>query len=174
MNARPYLRTSRALLTVPVLVAAVVVAALGLLTLRTAQASPAGQAFPTSCAGTYLIQEGSGTRSLWTLEKDGTFVGTSSAQRAFNFSDQQGSWERDGANGVKAVLLDFSFDAGGAAINVGRIDISLNTAGNGCDNVAGSFTLRFFEAGEDPLDPASDTGAPISDTFTGRRVSVGR
>ena len=30
----------------------------------------------------------------------------------------------------------------------------------------------FFEAGEDPLNPASDTGQPITETFTGRRVRV--
>jgi len=154
------------------LAAIVVLGGLGLLNLRRAQASALAQAFPAHCAGTYLIQEGSGTQSLWSLEKDGMMLGASSAQAAFNFSNQQGTWEKNGADGVKAVLLDFSFDASGALINVGRIDIALNTVGGGCDNVAGSFTLRFYEPGEDPLDPGSDTGQPISDTFSGRRVTV--
>jgi hypothetical protein len=128
--------------------------------------------FPRSCAGTYLIQEGSGTTSLWTLEADGVFLATSSAQELFNFSDQQGVWDKDGGAGAKAVILDFSFDGSGALINVGRIDISLHTVGQGCANIAGSFALRFFESGEDPLDPSTDTGTPITDTFTGRRLTV--
>lgn len=154
------------------LAAIVALGGLGLLNLRTAQANALAQAFPASCAGTYLIQEGSGAQSLWSLEKDGVMLGTSSAQAAFNFTNQQGTWEMNGAAGVKAVLLDFSFDANGALINTGRVDIRLHTVGNGCANVAGQFTLRFFEPGEDPLNPGSDTGQPISDTFTGRRVTV--
>lgn len=128
--------------------------------------------FPSNCAGTYLIQEGGGAQSLWTLEADGIFLGTSSSQEAFHFTNQQGVWEKDGNDGAKAVQLDFSFDGSGALINVGRIDISLHTVGQGCGNIAGTFSLRFFEAGEDPLNPATDTGTPITDTFTGRRLTV--
>jgi len=128
--------------------------------------------FSRSCAGTYLIQEGGGAKSLWTLEADGVFLGTSSAQQLFHFSNQQGVWDKDGNDGAKAVLLDFSFDGSGALINVGRIDIRLHTVGQGCGNIAGTFSLRFFEAGEDPLNPATDTGSPINDTFTGRRLTV--
>ena len=36
--------------------------------------------------GTYLVIEGSGTQSLWTLSQDGGFQVTSSAERAFGFS----------------------------------------------------------------------------------------
>jgi|SRR6185295_5969929 len=128
--------------------------------------------FPNNCAGTYLIQEGGGATSLWTLEADGVFLGTSSSQELFHFTNQQGTWEKDGNQGVKAVQLDFSFDGGGALINIGRVDIQLRTVGEGCANVAGTFSLRFFEAGEDPLNPATDTGTPITDTFTGRRLTV--
>ena len=132
----------------------------------------AADGFPRSCAGTYLIQEGSGATSLWTLEADGAFLSTSSAQPLFNFSDQQGVWDKDGNAGAKAVVLDFSFNSSGVLLNVGRVDISLHTVGQGCANIAGSFSLRFFEAGEDPLDPSTDTGTPITDTFTGRRLTV--
>jgi hypothetical protein len=149
--------------------AALVGAALSMLSPRVA----AAQAFPKNCAGTYLVELSDGSQRLWTLTNDGVFLGTSSNQRVLNFSDAQGAWERDGNQGVKAVGLDFSFDPdSGALINVGRRDITLHTVGSGCDNVAGNFTLRLFGAGEDPLDPASDTGQPITGTFTGRRVSV--
>jgi hypothetical protein len=129
--------------------------------------------FPRSCAGTYLIQEGSGTKSLWTLEADGVFLATSSAQPSFNFSNQQGVWDKDGNQGAKAALLDFSFDGSGTLINIGRVDIALHTVGDGCANVAGTISLRFFEAGEDPLNPGTDTGSAITDTFTGRRLTLG-
>lgn len=172
MNTPPSRRQQHSLFMATLLGAIVVLGGLGLLNLRTAQASASAQAFPASCAGTYLIQEGSGTQSLWSLEKDGVMLGASSAQAAFNFTHQQGTWEMNGEAGVKAVLLDFSFDANGALINTGRVDIQLHTVGNGCANVAGQFTLRFYEAGEDPLNPGSDTGQPISDTFSGRRLKI--
>ena len=128
--------------------------------------------FPKDCAGTYLNQEGSGAQSIWTLGADGSFLGESSTQETFNFSGQQGTWESDGSGGAKGVFLDFSFDAGGALLNIGRVDVVFHRVGHDCAKIAGSFSLRFFEAGEDPLNPASDTGTPITDTFTGRRLTV--
>ena len=128
--------------------------------------------FPKDCAGTYLNQEGSGAQSIWTLGADGSFLGESSTQEVFNFSGQQGTWQSDGSAGAKGVFLDFSFDAGGALLNIGRVDVVFHRVGHDCAKIAGSFSLRFFTAGEDPLDPASDTGTPITDTFTGRRLTV--
>lgn len=169
MITRRYPRTHRGLLPVTGLTAALVAAALSMLSPRVAVA----QAFPQSCVGTYLItDDGTGVPSTWVLEKSGGFLGIDSFQRGGNFSDQQGAWEQDGNQGIKGVLLDFDFDASGALISIGRNDITMHTVGSGCDNVAGTITLRFFEAGEDPLNPASDTGQPITETFTGRRVRV--
>jgi hypothetical protein len=122
------------------------------------------------CAGTYLIQQASGPKSLWTFDPDGAFLGTSSAQPKFNFSNQQGAWTEDD-QGAQGVLLDFSFDNSGNLINIGRVDASLHAVGDGCGNVAGSFSLRFCTAGEDPLNP-STCGTPTTDTFTGRRLTV--
>jgi hypothetical protein len=45
-------------------------------------------------SGTYLVVEGSGTQSLWTLSQDGGFQVTSSAERAFGFSHIQGVWKK--------------------------------------------------------------------------------
>ncbi len=44
--------------------------------------------------------------------------------------------------------------------------------GRGCEQVEGEFELRFFEAGEDPLHPDSDTGDALMDSFDGRRLKV--
>ena len=152
---------------VPTLLAAVL--------LLGSSATLSANGFPANCAGTYLMAEDGGATSLWTLEADGSFFATSSLQPLLNFSDQQGSWTKDGSDGAKGVLLALVFDGGGALLNVSRVDISLHTVGNGCDNVAGSLVVREFTAGEDPLDPSTDTGDPIAtDTFTGRRVKAGR
>jgi hypothetical protein len=188
MITRGYPQTRRGLLSVTGLTAALVGAALSMLSPRVA----AAQAFPAHCAGTYLIEllparPGPANLHLWTLTKDGALLGTSNrmmlsnnrgtsnTQPGWNFSNAQGVWEQDGDQGIKAVWLDFSFDPdSGEMINVTRRDITLHTVGYGCDNVAGTTTQRRFEAGtsEDPLDPTSDTGEPFIQTFTGRRVKV--
>jgi hypothetical protein len=127
--------------------------------------------FSGNCSGTYLMAEAGGATSLWTLEADGTFFATSSLQALLKFSDQQGSWERDGNNGLKGAVLALVFDEDNSLLNVSRVDVSLHTVGSGCDHIAGSLEVREFTAGEDPLDPSTDTGDPIAtDTVTGRRV----
>ena len=138
-------------------------------------ATLSAQGFPAHCAGTYLMVEGGGATSLWTFEADGAFFATSSNQPLFNFSDQQGSWERDGARGAKGVVLALVFNEDNSLHDVSRVDVTFHTVGNGCDNIAGSLVVRSFEPGEDPLDPATDDEDPIAtDTFTGRRVTPPR
>lgn len=136
-------------------------------------ASLLARGFSGNCSGTYLMDEAGGATALWTLEADGTFFATSSLQALLKFSDQQGSWEKDGNAGLKGVVLALVFDEDNALLNVSRVDISLHTVGNGCDNIAGSLEVREFTGGEDPLDPTTDTGEPITtDTVTGRRVKA--
>jgi len=127
--------------------------------------------FSGNCSGTYLMAEGGGATSLWTFEADGTFFATSSLQGILRFSDQQGSWEKNGSDGIKGAVLALVFNDDGSLLNVSRVDVSLHTVGKGCDNIAGSLEVREFTGSEDPLDPATDTGDPIAtDTVTGRRV----
>jgi hypothetical protein len=129
--------------------------------------------FSGNCSGTYLMAEAGGATSLWTLEANGTFFATSSLQALLNFSDQQGSWEKDGGDGIKGVVLALVFDENNELLNVSRVDMSLHTVGSGCDNIAGSLEVREFTGDEDPLDPSTDTGDPIAtDTVTGRRVKA--
>lgn len=134
-----------------------------------------GGGFPARCAGTYLIEEDGGARDFWTFAADGTFFGTTSTQPLLNFSNQQGTWRRNGPHGGEGVLLAFVFDDDNTLLTTARVEISFHTVGRGCDEIAGSLEVRTFEDGEDPLDPSTDTGDPIAtDTFTGRRVRVGR
>jgi hypothetical protein len=138
-----------------------------------ASTSLLARGFSGNCSGTYLMAEAGGATSLWTLEADGTFFATSSLQALLKFSDQQGSWVRDGNDGLEGVVLALVFDENDELLNVSRVDISLHTVGNGCDDIAGSLEVREFTGGEDPLDPSTDTGDPIAtDTVTGRRVKA--
>lgn len=126
--------------------------------------------FPECFLGTYLNQEGSGAKSIWNLHKDGTFAGESSTQQSLNFSGQLGSWVRTGSQSALIVLLDFSFDDEGNFKNTARADISIFFSGDNCEETEGSFELRFFEEGEDPLDLSDYDGVVIEDTFTGRKL----
>jgi len=129
--------------------------------------------FSGNCSGTYLMDEAGGATSLWTFEADGTFFATSSLQALLHFSDQQGSWEKDGGHGLKGAVLALVFDDDNDLLNVSRVDVALHTVGEGCDHIAGSLEVREFTGGEDPLDPTTDTGDPIAtDTVTGRRVKA--
>ena len=130
------------------------------------------QITPECVVGTYLVFQGSGIKSLWTFTSGGNLIVTSSAQSAVNFSTQHGTWEIAGPEEIRATLLDFSFDDQGDLINIARVDIVVNFTDTGCDEIEGDFSFRFFEADEDPLDPSTDTGEPLSDTITGWRLTV--
>jgi hypothetical protein len=88
-----------------------------------------GGCFP----GTYLVVEGSGTQSLWTLSQDGGFQVTSSAERAFGFSHIQGVWKKTGARDARARGLDFNFketpvNGGVPPSQIARLDIAMTFA----------------------------------------------
>jgi hypothetical protein len=138
--------------------------------------SPVHSATSGGCIpGTYLVQEGSGTQSLWSFSKDGTIHITSSAQGALNFGDGYGAWKQKRSRQAKATVLDFTYNQtpvnnGFPPSAVARVDAVLSFSKN-CKDVQGSFELRFFDPEtEDPLDPDTDTDSPISDTVAGRRV----
>ena len=125
--------------------------------------------------GTYLVQESSGTQSLWTFSSEGTIQSASSSQEAFHFSDAQGAWKQIRSRQARVTMLDFTYssvssDGGVPPASVARID-ALFTFSKNCKTLEGSFELRFFDPEtEDPLNPETDTGDPVPDTFTGRRV----
>jgi hypothetical protein len=129
-----------------------------------------GGCFP----GTYLVVEGSGTQSLWTLSQDGAFHITSSAERAFDFSHIQGVWTKAGARDAKARGLDFTFNqtpvnGGAPPSQITRLD-ALMTFAQRCEEMEGTFELRVFIPSDDPL--ISNPPPIASDIFSGRRVSI--
>jgi hypothetical protein len=149
--------------------AALLVAAAGIANIPRVEA--AGGCIP----GGYLAVEGSGTQSLWTFSSDGTFQASSSAQSAFNFSNIHGAWQREGRGDVRAVGLDFGFlpepvGSGVPPQTITRIDVSLAFARD-CQQFAGDFELRFYNAADDPLDAGASVPAG-TDTVMARRIQV--
>lgn len=125
----------------------------------------------TECfVGTYLNREGSGADSIWTFHKGGTFSGESSTQQELSFSGQLGSWKQTGPDQAEIVMLDFSFDEEGIESNIARVDVNITFHGANCEETEGSFELRFFQDGEDPLDLSTYGGEVIEDTFTGSKL----
>src|SRR6266404_3717015 len=95
--------------------------------------------------GTYLVQEGSSTQSLWSYSQDGTVHITSSAQSALHFGDAYGAWKHMRSKRVKATVLDFSYTQspgsnGFPPAAVARID-AVSSFSQTCKDVQGSFEL---------------------------------
>lgn len=67
-------------------------------------------------------------------------------------------------------MLDLSFGEDGELINIARVDAVINFIGSYCDGVEGSFTLMFFDIGQDPLNPDDSNGVTILGAFIGTSV----
>ena len=126
--------------------------------------------FPYCFVGTYIIEQVSGTKRIWNLSNDGTIAGQSSAQEEFKFTGQLGSWTRTGNREAKIVLFDFSFNEGVVEANIARVDVIITFNGENCEEVEGSFELRFFDDNEEPFDITSDDGEVIEEAFTGSKL----
>jgi len=128
--------------------------------------------YPNCFVGTYLVEEGNGTRSIWSLGARGVIMITSSAQPALDFSDAQGAWIRTGKLQASATSLDFSFDGEGGLLNIAKVNADLRFTDKSCGEIEGEIAVYFYEPGVDPLDPDSVPENVITDTYTGRRVTV--
>jgi hypothetical protein len=128
--------------------------------------------YPKCFIGTYLVEEGNGTKSIWSLGARGVIQITSSAQPSLNFSDAQGAWIRTGKLEAGATSLDFSFDDEGGPLSIAKVNAGIRFADKNCRAIEGEFTVLFYEPGVDPLDPDSVPENVVSDTFMGRRVTV--
>ena len=54
--------------------------------------------------------------------------------------------------------------------NIARVDIDITFKGDNCEEIEGSFELRFFDDNEDPFDITSDDGEVTEEAFTGRKL----
>lgn len=120
-----------------------------------------------SCHGTYYvnINEG-GNYALWTFNQDGTFQGTDSAEKDFDFSHQQGAWQHTTAREVKATWLDFGVNIPG----VTRVNSELEFSDR-CQTFGGGFEGASYNLSQDPFDPNAIPGFTFSGSFTGQRIN---
>lgn len=128
------------------------------------------KSFSKCFVGTFLVDEGNGTKSLWTFGTGGVFFLTSSAQAALDFTDEQGVWIKTGRFRASATSIDFSFDPDGGLANIAKVNADVTFTDNNCSGIEGEFTVSFYAPDVDPLDPDSVPENVISDTFTGQRV----
>jgi len=126
--------------------------------------------FPKCFVGTFLVDEGNGTKSLWTFGTGGVFFVTSSAQAALDFTDEQGAWRKTGKLRASATSLDFSFDPDGGLADIAKVNADVTFTDNSCSGIEGGFTVSFYAPDVNTLDPDSVPENVISDTFTGQRV----
>ena len=145
------------------LIIAAIIAVMGLVGVSVVGAQDGGGA----CHGTYYvnINEG-GNYALWTFNQDGTFQGTDSAEKDFDFSHQQGAWQHTTAREVKATWLDFGVNVPG----VTRVDAELEFS-DGCQTFGGDFEGASYNLSQDPLDPNAIPGFTFSGLFDGQRVN---
>ena len=128
--------------------------------------------YPKCFVGTYLVDEGNGTKSLWSFGDRGVFLITSSAQHSLNFSNGQGAWIMAGKLRVSVISVDFSFETDGGLANIAKVSADVTFTDDKCSEVEGKFTVTFYATDVDPLDPDSVPENAVSDTFTGRRVKA--
>ena len=96
--------------------------------------------YPKCFIGTYLVEEGNGTKSIWSLAPRGIILITSSAQPALNFSDAQGAWIRTGKLEASATSLDFSFGEEGNLLNIAKVNAGIRFTDKNCGDIQGEFT----------------------------------
>lgn len=109
---------------------------------------------------------------LVTLARDGGLTTADGTDFLGSYqSATHGSWERDGADGLRMTLLALNFDAAGNFTGHSRTRGSarLNRAR---DTLSGSFRTDYFQPGQDPLDPAAVPYRSIPASFALRRITV--
>jgi hypothetical protein len=134
--------------------------------------------FGNRVAGTYFVEQSSGSFRLITLHSDGGLSAIDSSQggslieKGVEFSSQHGSWQHKGAQDLVATVIDFGV---GADTKVGTTVATYELSfGGDFDTVKGAITLLFFAPG---VNPFADDAKPIDDpaeiTVEGTRVEPG-
>ena len=131
-----------------------------------ASADPVGTFFITNTDATTGAFE---SQSVITLHADGTMEDVDSLQEGDGvpFSSQLGVWERNGAGGLTARTLDFSFPF--ATQGSARVDWTFN-ANVPPNQVQGTVVLTVFPPNGNPLDGGGTVAGTFN--FTGTRVTV--
>ena len=134
--------------------------------------------FDRAVAGTFLAEEGGSTAEaprffVLTLHADGTASVLSSSQREFDFTAEQGAWQKAGRRTVDATTIDFDFGEQPELRldSIARVRLRIHFDPD-FDEIDGRFIVDFFPPGFDVLDPRARPSATFAETFQGRRLAV--
>jgi hypothetical protein len=137
----------------------------------------ANQGFGERVAGTYFVEESSGSFRVITLNSDGGLSAIDSSQggsvfEGVEFTSQHGSWQQNRPHALVATVIDFGLgpDTTGGT-TVATYELSF---GRGFDTVEGVITLLFFAPGVNPfIEDAEPIDEPVEITFEGSRIEPG-
>jgi hypothetical protein len=138
----------------------------------------ATEGFGERVAGTYFVEQSTGSFRVITLNSDGGLSAIDSSQggslieKGVEFTSQHGSWQQNGAQALIATVIDFGV---GADTTVGSTVATYELSfGRNFDTVEGVFTLLFFAPGVNPFaDDAKPIRDPVKITVKGTRVEPG-
>jgi hypothetical protein len=136
----------------------------------------ADEEFGDRVAGTYFVEQSSGSFRVITLDRNGGLSAIDSSQGrslikegAVEFTGQLGSWQQNGAQDLVATVINFGL---GTDTKVGTTVATYEMRfGGDFDNVKGAITLLFFAPGVNPFaDGAKPMQRPVEITLEGIRV----
>jgi hypothetical protein len=137
----------------------------------------ANEGFGERVAGTYFVEQRTGSFRVITLNSDGGLSAIASSQggsvfEGVEFTSQHGTWKQNGAQALIATVIDFGLgaDTTGGTI-VATYELSF---GRGFHTVEGVITLLPFAPGVNPFeDDAEPIDDPVETTLKGSRVEPG-
>lgn len=137
----------------------------------------ANEGFGERVAGTYFVEQSTGSFRVITLNSDGGLSAIESSQggsliEGVEFTSQHGTWQQNGAQALIATVIDFGL---GADTTVGTTVATYELSfGRGFDTVEGVITLLNFAPGVNPFaDDAKPIDDPVEITLKGSRVEPG-
>jgi hypothetical protein len=137
----------------------------------------ANEGFGERVAGTYFVEQSTGSFRVITLNSDGGLSAIESSQggsliEGVEFTSQHGTWQQNGAKDLIATVIDFGL---GADTTVGTTVATYELSfGRGFHTSEGVITLLPFAPGVNPFaDDADPITDPVEITVEGSRVEPG-
>ena len=141
----------------------------------------AGSLGKRQMSGTYLLREPVQDDDriflrLVTVMADGTWLSSHARQHSmeFGFTNQQGAWKETGPFEITVRAMDFNYNpVGGDPTSVSRVGFVLRFRED-LQEVRGEMYGERYHLDQDLLNPEEIPFATFGNTFTGRRIQVGK
>jgi len=149
----------------------------GVLASRAAPASELiDDAFAKALEGTYVLFEKEGFQRLLSFSRGGNVTQVSNQEKSIGYTSGLGSWKRTGADHIRARVIDFEFDLDeGTPTGVALVDFDITLskeASTQYQALSGTYSVRSYATGQNPLSPSEAPGRTYNEAFTGYRVAI--